>query len=129
MEAKKSCDKATKEKDAKVKETDLRVKDLMSVLDKYKKEKEEILQQKSDEVVKIKNDLEKKTSTVQVCVFSTLRIAKLSFFSFSRSTSHSGILISEQHRTTNYYSSGYIVNSVHTTGVNKRFLYVTGKIC
>ena len=79
MEAKKSCDKATKEKDAKVKETELRVKDLMSVLDKYKKEKEEILQQKSDEVVKIKNDLEKKTSTVQVCIFSTLRISKLIF--------------------------------------------------
>ena len=69
MEAKKSCDKATKEKDAKEKETEMRVKDLMSVLDKYKKEKEEILQQKSDEVVKIKSDLEKKTSTVQVCIF------------------------------------------------------------
>ena len=38
----------------------------MSVLDKYKKEKEDLLQQKSEEVVKIKNDLEKKTSTVQV---------------------------------------------------------------
>ena len=37
----------------------------MYVLDKYKKEKED-LQQKSKEVVKIKNDLEKKTSTVQV---------------------------------------------------------------
>ena len=70
MEAKRSCDKATKEKDAKEKETEMRVKDLMSVLDKYKKEKEEILQQKSDEVVKIKSDLEKKTSTVQVCIFS-----------------------------------------------------------
>ena len=81
MEAKKSCDKATKEKDAKVKETELRVKDLMSVLDKYKKEKEEILQQKSDEVVKIKNDLEKKTSTVQVCAFSDFVNLQTIFFS------------------------------------------------
>ncbi len=47
-------------------ETEQRVKDLMSVLDKYKKEKEELLHQKSEELVTIRNDLEKKTSTLKV---------------------------------------------------------------
>lgn len=83
-ESNKHCDKAVKEKEAKTRETEGRIKDLMSVLDRYKKEKEELVQQKTEEVVKIKTDLEKKTNTVQVRMIFTLHIFPFLLFPFQQ---------------------------------------------